>query len=446
MPKSPPPPPPRTTLTSAVNELFADLSTAPPRQPRRGATGLRVAGPKAPPSQVLSLNPCLGCPRARAVKVLPIIPPKPKVIVLGLAPGGVEEKLEKPFQGPSGEMIREGLAREGFDVETDVGFANLARCRPGQDDFESKEWQDAERRCMNYLGRDLAKFPGVPLLLLGTRPLQAMTASDMSVTAMRGLWVRTDGGRQAYVARHPSGILRVQEPGVKNAMAREWQRDLHRMAERITGREKPREIDISVFRSPREGEALLRRLARHQHPWIFDIESYDAKETPSRKWVSTDPCHEDFMVRGVAIAWGPTKGAWFELMGSDRCEARELLDPVFSSSAPKGGFNGGFDEEGLVYNDWVTVVNNRRIDPMLELVALSDGRHASLRLERYVVDLLGYPQYWNGVDKGLIRVMKLEDVARAAVEDACATWALSSVLHKRLEKGQYLEWKTWYRR
>lgn len=448
----PPPKQQKTTLTEKLGqatELFADLSTAPPRQPRRGASGPRVPGaPKsAAPSTVLSLNPCIGCPRSKQIKVPPQIPRTAKLIAIGTHPGSDEEKALEHFQGQHGRLLREELAGLGFGP-ADVGYAALTRCGLPEGERNPKEIQEAERHCAHFLARDIAQAPEAKLLLLGSRPLTAISGEALTVSAMRGLWVKSHAGRAAYSARHPMGVLMVKQEDVKRALVLEWRRDLKRMADRMLGRDKQRDLKIQIFSDPREPGAvsLLNRLAQHQHPWVFDIETYDAIEFPSRMHVSTDPCHEDFRVRGVAIAWSPTEGAWFELMGVEgqQDKVRPLLDLVFSSPAIKGAFNGGFDEEGLVYNNWVTEIHNRRWDGMLEMIGLSDGRHASLRLERAVVDLLGFPQYWNGTDKGTIRELPLEEVARAAVEDACAEWALSSVLQKRLAKGAYMEWKTWH--
>ncbi len=297
--------------------------------------------------------------------------------------------------------------------------------------------------------------PEVPLLVLGDRPVVAAT-NDQWATArgLRGLWVRAAAvEHRVYVARDPEELRHVGEDDValRSAFMAEWRADLRRLADQVLRRATPRAIKMSVYRTPGEAAPLLRRLAAYPHPWAFDIESYDAQVVPSRRDVSTDPCHEDFRVRGVALAWGSAAGVWLEFIaghpGGPVVEAssdewREVLDPAFGSDADKVAFNGGFDEEGLTYNGWVSEVRNRRGDGMLDMVALSDGRHASLRLERAVVDYLGLPQYWNGADKGRIREMALADVARSAVEDACATLALHRDLEGRLRRGEYFEWPT----
>jgi len=286
----------------------------------------------------------------------------------------------------------------------------------------------------------------VTLLILGDRPCATMTG-DAKVTSLthRGLWVRTVTGHRGYVMRELEELEQIdlEDGELRAAWLKEWRGDLTRMAARVLKKDAPRDISVQIYHSAKAATPLLRRLSVHTKPWAFDIESFDGKDFPSRKDVSTDPCHEDYRVRGVALAWNGESGAWIELQNDDPDEARPLLDLAFTTPTEKWAFNGSFDEEGLTYNRWVSEVRNRAGDAMLDMVALSDGRHAALRLERAVVDYLGFDQYWGGFDKARIKELSVEDVGRAAIEDACATWILRRSLAERLRRGEYFEWPTW---
>ena len=120
-----------------------------------------------------------------------------------------------------------------------------------------------------------------------------------------------------------------------------------------------------------------------------------------------------------------------------RGQVSRLLTPAFTSPAPKGAFNGSYDEEGLIVPGWVEDVKNRTEDPMLAMVVLGNGQHESLKLERAVVDLLGRRQSWQ-VDKQRMRDLPLREVARGAVGDACRTLELCWYLRGRLERTEYL--------
>lgn len=425
--------------------FFDDLGgiPEPPNKPRRNRAsgGKRLTPIKARPPA----NPCAGCPREHAVKVPPVLPPTATFVCVGIAPGDVEERRVLPFQGPSGELLREGLALANLTPDNE-GYANLARCRPENDDLDSKEWARAEKICYSgYLQADLAALPpSVPLLLLGARAVAKMlgvSTKDVTLGAYRGLWIKTQDGRMAYVARHPAGVLRAQDPKVRAALKEQFISDIARFASRLRGTESRDEPHVRIFKSPFDAKPFLTNLAVVKTPWAFDIETFDAKETPSRQWVSTDPCHPDFRVRGVAIAVDAKRAAWIELMGHEAqlAKARALLSPAFASPAEKWAYFGHFDEEGLVYPGWIDRIVNRLGDGALAQVALSDGRRAKgdLRLERAVVDLLKLPQYWDGLSKGHMRIHPIEQVARGAGLDACRTWLLCQDLHARLAAGRY---------
>jgi len=257
----------------------------------------------------------MGCPREKAVKVLPVLPPKAKLVAVGMAPGGEEEQKGKPFVGRSGILLRSTLRAVGLDPEEEVGYLNLGRCRPEDDDFESAGWKEAEKRCSRYLADDLAHV-SVPLLLLGTRPVVRLLGDAKErVGKSRGLWVQTADGRPAFVARHPAQILRADSDQIRARLEKEFREDLQRMANKLLGREPPQGYEVSVFTSPFEAQGFLTKLTAHRAPWAFDIESYDGKEFPSRRPVATDPCHPDFRLRGIAIAWGSEKGVWIECKG-----------------------------------------------------------------------------------------------------------------------------------
>ena len=322
-----------------------------------------------------------------------------------------------------------------------MAYLNLARCRPPGDDFESKPWKDGAKRCARYLAGDLARYDSkVPLLLLGALPLQHVTGNVKArLNGSRGLWIKASDGRDAFVARHPGQFLRAGSDAMRKEMTVQFRGDLARLAERVHGDEPQSQVQIVTVTTLDGIGEVAARLARHRGMWAFDIESFDAGAFPSRREVSTDPCHPDFRLRGIAVAWSPTRGVWLELAPhySQRARVCELLTPALDSPADKTAFNGHFDEEGIVVPGWSRRVRRTR-DAMLALVALSDGTHESLRLEKAVVDVLGKRQYWDAVDKGRMRDLPLDLVARGAVHDACATLELEEHLDRRLQAGEYL--------
>jgi len=395
--------------------------------------------------------PCEGCPyESRRCKITPVIPSAPRLLVVGDAPDEGSEFTMTPFSGPEQELITSALAAVGYG-EADVAYLNLTRCRAAGDDLTGPVHLKAEKRCRKFLEPDLTRteVSGIPLLLLGERALHRFWKEEgrkPTVGAYRGLWIEAKQitpGRKAFVARHPREVLRDRAIDARSA---EFKADIRRMAVSLTDAPLAlikREVYATV-REAREA-GFFERLAALTTPWAFDIEAYDAVEFPSRKFVSTDPCHPDFRLRGIAFAWATDEGAYVDLKeaseSGDLLEASEALTPCFASDADKWAFSGHYDEEGVVYTKVAADgVHNRAGDGMLAMIALGDGTHDSLRLEKAVVDVLGKPQYWQGFDKSMMRDVSLADVADGAIGDACYTFELCTDLHDRIRREDYLLW------
>lgn len=381
-------------------------------------------------------NPCAKCALATIQpKILPVIPSDPVLVVVAAAPSANDEREGRPFSGREGEQLRAALAEAGLDVAR-VGFAHLTRCRPPTDDLRGP-WEQAEKQCRRFLDADLVG--SAPLMLLGAAPLKSFVGGKTTLGAQRGLWSQADE-RDVFSARDPRQLLRVQDVSARETLLGEFRDDVGRMADRLLDREPASPITAQIFETPFAAADFLQSLAQRAEPWAFDLETYDGAVFPSRVNVSTDPCHPDFRLRGVAIALSATEGAWIDcrFLEPRIAEVRALLSPAFESPAEKWAWFGHFDEEGLTYPGWVTRVSCRAGDGGLALLALSDGAHESLRLEHAVVNVLGARQYWNGMDKGKMRDVSLEVVAANAVGDACYTFALCEKLHGMLERGEYM--------
>lgn len=426
-----------------MNAFFPELEPVR-RQPAQRRSPAGTPKPRSSKPSISLVNPCVGCAWERnPFKVPPTIPQSPLLIVVGMGPGGVEEKELRPFIDPSGLIVRSALNEAGI-AEDRVMFANVSRCCPEKGNYDDPRHEKAEKRCQRYLESELARLPNIPVLLLGTRPMQRFLGSKKQrIGSYRGLWIEAkeySPGRPSFVARHPAQFLRIEDDDVRQAKQEEFYADVRRMADRILGREPQSRFKVTVYESPMAAceRGFVKMMVQHPGPWAFDIEAYDGDAFPSRKAVSTDPCHPDFRLRGVAFAVDAETAYWIECMNFSVEQVRQCLAPIFTSDVEKWAFNGPYDEEGLVYPGFVPTVKNRSGDGMLAMIALGDGNHESLRLEKAVVDILGQSQYWNGIDKSRMRDIPLEECAANAGGDACYTYQLTALLHDRLAAGQYL--------
>jgi DNA polymerase len=150
--------------------------------------------------------------------------PDARLMVIGEAPGGEEDRAGKPFVGPAGQLVDRMLASIGLDRRT-TRIANVVPWRPPG----NRTPTDAEiALCLPFLHRQIALIHPRGLLLLGAvaaRALLAPPERDSGIGRLRGTWrqVNIDGldaPLPALPTFHPAYLLRM--PAAK---AQAW-RDL----------------------------------------------------------------------------------------------------------------------------------------------------------------------------------------------------------------------------
>lgn len=98
-------------------------------------------------------------------------PENPLWIVIGEGPGATEVRLRRPFVGETGEIVNKLLTRVGRkrslkEPSQEIWLGNATLCQPTPKSND----QDRDRAaaaCSGRLKRELAQFPGKPILTLG---------------------------------------------------------------------------------------------------------------------------------------------------------------------------------------------------------------------------------------------------------------------------------------
>ena len=146
-----------------------------------------------------------------------------EIVFVGEQPGDQEDQQGKPFVGPAGRVLDEGLEEAGIDralayvtnvvkhfkweprgkrrIHAKPNWAEIAACRP---------WLDAELEAVK---------PKV-LVCLGATAAQALLGRQFRVTKQRGVLVESDLAPHVIATVHPSSILRQDtEEARQKAMA-----------------------------------------------------------------------------------------------------------------------------------------------------------------------------------------------------------------------------------
>jgi DNA polymerase len=137
--------------------------------------------------------------------------PEAGIILVGEAPGGVEDELGRPFVGPAGQLLDKILLAVGFRREQ-VYITNTVLCRPPGNRVPSSEEMAA---CRPWLDRRLAIMKPDIMVCLGASAARAVLGRDLRITRDRGRW-QTLGRMKVMPTFHPAALLR--DPSKKRAV------------------------------------------------------------------------------------------------------------------------------------------------------------------------------------------------------------------------------------
>ncbi len=134
-----------------------------------------------------------------------------RVMLIGEAPGAMEEKKLKPFVGRSGKLLNYFLENAGFDVDKDIYISNLVKTRPPNNRKPSAKEISLH---LPWLYQQIKIVKPLIIVLIGSTSLRAILGLKSKITEVRGTWHNWYG---VYVMPifHPSYLLRnpSKDPG-----------------------------------------------------------------------------------------------------------------------------------------------------------------------------------------------------------------------------------------
>lgn len=184
------------------------------------------------------LGDCANCPLKKRPAIVPPPRTKAKLILIGEAPGEMEEEQGDFFVGPTGRVMQRYIERHSLPWEQ-VHRNNALLCRPsfkmGDDD-----WKRALIACKPRLIRDLKKVTSKTILTVGKKSMTAVTGRphlfDWAGTPMKGEQAKKIKGQMvggelaAYdviCTAHPAFALRKGKRGFLPVIAIHAQRAVH---------------------------------------------------------------------------------------------------------------------------------------------------------------------------------------------------------------------------
>jgi uracil-DNA glycosylase len=138
--------------------------------------------------------------------------PGAKIMLVGEAPGGDEDKQGKPFVGRAGQLLDRMLAAIGLD-RTQVYIANVVPWRPPGNRTPTPQ---ETAICLPFIHRQIALSNPDILVCLGASATQTLLGVKEGITRARGRWFdfnveRDEGARKirALATLHPAYLLRT---------------------------------------------------------------------------------------------------------------------------------------------------------------------------------------------------------------------------------------------
>jgi DNA polymerase len=161
---------------------------------------------------------------------------KADVVFVGEQPGDQEDLTGRPFVGPAGRVLDEGLAAAGIN-RSNVYVTNAVKHfkwepRGKRRIHQKPNWAEMTA-CRPWLEAELAAIKPEVLVCLGATAAQSLLGRQFRVTKMRGVPVESDLAPSVVATVHPSSILRAPDEAARQEAMQDFVRDLKAVAKLI---------------------------------------------------------------------------------------------------------------------------------------------------------------------------------------------------------------------
>lgn len=156
---------------------------------------------------------CTGCALAKSRNNVVFSDGNPstaRIVLIGEAPGEMEDECGRPFVGRAGQLLNEFLAEAGISRDEDLYIINTVKCRPPENRVPTDEEKTA---CRKFLDAQIDIIKPDAIVLCGATALKSFVELDkkQTISKVRGQWmnIMVDGVEyKAMTIFHPSYLLR----------------------------------------------------------------------------------------------------------------------------------------------------------------------------------------------------------------------------------------------
>jgi uracil-DNA glycosylase len=207
----------RTTVAPQARETQSERPDHQRVSPRAAEAAAQDVAASSPDLATLrsNLERFEGCALKRTATQLVFADGAPgsKVMFVGEAPGGDEDRIGRPFVGRAGQLLDRMLHAVGLNRQR-VYIANVVPWRPPGNRTPTPQETQA---CLPFIRRQIELAAPEILVCLGGSATQTLLGLGEGITRARGKWFtyECDNGRaiRAFAMFHPAYLLR--QPGQK---------------------------------------------------------------------------------------------------------------------------------------------------------------------------------------------------------------------------------------
>ncbi len=164
------------------------------------------------------------------------------VVFVGEQPGFEEDRRGKPFVGPAGRILDQGLAAAGIDRNT-VYVTNMVKhfkWEPkGNQHIHKKPNASEIAACRPWLEAELLVLKPEVLVCLGATAAQGLLGREVRVSQQRGHLIKSPLAPYVMATVHPSSILRAPDTETRHREMQLFIEDLKKVARLIRSAIKP---------------------------------------------------------------------------------------------------------------------------------------------------------------------------------------------------------------
>lgn len=150
------------------------------------------------------------------------------IFLIGEAPGETEDRLNLPFVGPAGQILKDSLIEAGF-TEKYIFVTNVLKCRPPENRPPEKQ---EVRNCSLFLLKQLEYVNPLLVVTLGAVAFQTICGTNKQISKARGELHR-GLGRVVLPTWHPSFVLRSKSELNRNELVTDLEKAKAYVDERI---------------------------------------------------------------------------------------------------------------------------------------------------------------------------------------------------------------------